>query len=240
MTQSDTRTSLEASADGDVSRPELGEGRRADAIPLATDNRFVRGVGPMRAKAFAKLLKALYKLFLDCDCSMVEINPLVVTPDGEVLALDAKFDFDSNALYRHPDIEALRDPSEEDPREVERILLNVARKDSRVAQDPAPVVRFNSFGDSALDFSLRIWTNDLGERWGMVSDMRTEIFEAFKKADVAEMEKSFAKEILFLGEHKLIDLKEPMEEPAIVTKKKMAESYTKLFETIGKKKWSKK
>ena len=70
------------------------------------------------AKQFAKLLSSLYKLFIACDCSMVEINPLVTTPDGRVLALDAKFGFDDNALYRHPDIVAMRDPSEEDPREV--------------------------------------------------------------------------------------------------------------------------
>ncbi|MFT5108311.1 MAG: succinyl-CoA synthetase beta subunit [Pseudoalteromonas tetraodonis] len=88
-----------------------------------------------QAKAFAKLLKALYKLFLDCDCSMVEINPLVVTPTGEVLALDAKFDFDANALYRHPDIAALRDPSEEDPREVEasKYDLNYIGLDGSIA-----------------------------------------------------------------------------------------------------------
>ncbi len=70
------------------------------------------------AKQFAKLLSSLYKLFVACDCSMVEINPLVTTPDGRVLALDAKFGFDDNALYRHPDIVAMRDKSEEDPREV--------------------------------------------------------------------------------------------------------------------------
>lgn len=72
-----------------------------------------------QAKAFGKLLSSLYKLFIDCDCSMVEINPLVITPDGQVLALDAKFGFDDNALYRHPDIKAMRDTEEEDPREVE-------------------------------------------------------------------------------------------------------------------------
>jgi len=72
-----------------------------------------------QAKAFGKLLSSLYKLFIQCDCSMVEINPLVVTPDGQVLALDAKFGFDDNALYRHPDIKAMRDTEEEDPREVE-------------------------------------------------------------------------------------------------------------------------
>jgi len=76
------------------------------------------GLGGAQGKAFGKLLGALYKLFTSCDCSMVEINPLVTTPDGQVLALDAKFGFDDNALYRHPDIEALRDPEEEDPREV--------------------------------------------------------------------------------------------------------------------------
>jgi succinyl-CoA synthetase beta subunit len=70
------------------------------------------------AKQFAKLLSNLYKLFVSCDCSMLEINPLVTTPDGRVLALDAKFGFDDNALYRHPDIVAMRDKSEEDPREV--------------------------------------------------------------------------------------------------------------------------
>jgi succinyl-CoA synthetase beta subunit len=70
------------------------------------------------AKQFSKLLSNLYKLFVSCDCAMVEINPLVTTPDGRVLALDAKFGFDDNALYRHPDIVAMRDKSEEDPREV--------------------------------------------------------------------------------------------------------------------------
>jgi succinyl-CoA synthetase beta subunit len=70
-------------------------------------------------KAAAKLFSALYRTFIDLDCSLVEVNPLVVTTKGEVLALDAKFDFDDNALYRHPEIAAMRDPAEEDPREVE-------------------------------------------------------------------------------------------------------------------------
>jgi succinyl-CoA synthetase beta subunit len=70
------------------------------------------------AKQFGKLLSNLYKLFVSLDCSMVEINPLVTTPDGRVLALDAKFGFDDNALFRHPEIVAMRDKEEEDPREV--------------------------------------------------------------------------------------------------------------------------
>lgn len=80
----------------------------------------IKGLGLEKdaAQQFAKLIKALYKLFLDCDCAMVEINPLVETTDGRILALDAKFGFDDNALYRHPDIEAYRDTDEEDPREV--------------------------------------------------------------------------------------------------------------------------
>src|SRR5213080_4216204 len=66
-----------------------------------------------------KLFEGLYRTFLAFDCSMVEVNPLVVTTSGDVLALDAKFNFDDNALYRHPEVAALRDVAEEDPREVE-------------------------------------------------------------------------------------------------------------------------
>jgi succinyl-CoA synthetase beta subunit len=65
-----------------------------------------------------KIMTALVRVFLDKDCSLAEINPLVVTPQGEVLALDAKVTFDDNALFRHPDIEALRDISEENPAEL--------------------------------------------------------------------------------------------------------------------------
>jgi succinyl-CoA synthetase beta subunit len=70
------------------------------------------------ARQFGRLLHSLYKLFIECDCSMVEINPVVVTTDDHVYALDAKFNFDDNALYRHPEISAMRDKEEEDPREV--------------------------------------------------------------------------------------------------------------------------
>jgi succinyl-CoA synthetase beta subunit len=88
-----------------------------------------------QAKQFGKLLKRLYKLFIQCDCSMLEINPLVVTPDGNVLALDAKFGFDDNALYRHPEIMAYHDPEEEDPREVEAAKheLNYIGLDGNIA-----------------------------------------------------------------------------------------------------------
>jgi succinyl-CoA synthetase beta subunit len=77
------------------------------------------GFDSSQIKPAAKLFAALYSTFIALDCSMVEVNPLVVTTKGEVLALDAKFNFDDNALYRHPDIAAMRDTAEEDPREVE-------------------------------------------------------------------------------------------------------------------------
>src|SRR5205807_31208 len=64
------------------------------------------------------IMTALARVFLDKDCSLAEINPLVVTPTGDVLALDAKMSFDDNALFRHPSIERLRDESEENPAEL--------------------------------------------------------------------------------------------------------------------------
>jgi succinyl-CoA synthetase beta subunit len=72
-----------------------------------------------------KLFTNLFKLFLSADCSMVEINPLVITTDGRLMALDAKFNFDDNALFRHPEIVAMRDKSEEDPREVAASEFNL-------------------------------------------------------------------------------------------------------------------
>jgi succinyl-CoA synthetase beta subunit len=66
-----------------------------------------------------QFLMALAKCFLECDCSLVEINPLVITEAGDVVALDAKIGFDDNGLFRHPELRELRDPSEEDPRETE-------------------------------------------------------------------------------------------------------------------------
>ena len=74
--------------------------------------------GPLLRQA-TKLITNVYKLFTALDCSLVEINPLVVTTDDRVCALDAKFNFDDNALYRHPEIMEKRDETEEDPREVE-------------------------------------------------------------------------------------------------------------------------
>src|SRR4029079_18162731 len=77
------------------------------------------GFESSQVKTASKLFKGLYRTFIAYDCSMVEVNPLVITKKSEVLALDAKFNFDDNALYRHPEIAAMRDRAEEDPREVE-------------------------------------------------------------------------------------------------------------------------
>ena len=77
------------------------------------------GFESSQLKSASKLFEGLYRTFVAYDCSMVEVNPLVVTTGGNVLALDAKFNFDDNALYRHPEIAAMRDVAEEDPREVE-------------------------------------------------------------------------------------------------------------------------
>ncbi|WDP83844.1 MAG: ADP-forming succinate--CoA ligase subunit beta [Desulfobacter sp.] len=76
-------------------------------------------------KSFSGLLANLYKMFAATDCSMLEINPLILTSDDQVLALDAKVDFDSNALYRHKDLLELRDLTEEDPLEVEASKFNL-------------------------------------------------------------------------------------------------------------------
>jgi succinyl-CoA synthetase beta subunit len=80
---------------------------------------------PDVAKQFNGLLNNLYKLFVALDCSLVEINPLVVTAEKTIIALDAKIDIDSNALYRHKDLLELRDTDEEDPLEVEASKYNL-------------------------------------------------------------------------------------------------------------------
>jgi succinyl-CoA synthetase beta subunit len=77
------------------------------------------GFESSQLKSASKLFEGLYRTFIAYDCSMVEVNPLVLTTKGDVLALDAKFNFDDNALYRHSEIAALRDIAQEDPREVE-------------------------------------------------------------------------------------------------------------------------
>ena len=82
-------------------------------------------LSPEVAKQFYSMLANLYRLFISRDCSLVEINPLVVTEEKSIVALDAKIDIDSNGLYRQKDLEELRDTDEEDPLEVEASRFNL-------------------------------------------------------------------------------------------------------------------
>jgi len=84
---------------------------------------------------FSKIVNGLYRLFMEKDASLVEVNPLIVTTDGRVLALDAKLNLDDNALFRHPDLAAMRDTSQEDPRENEarQHELNYVSLDGNIA-----------------------------------------------------------------------------------------------------------
>ncbi len=96
---------------------------------------FKLGLSGAEAKNAAKLIRSLFNCFWDTDASMVEVNPLVTTPTGEVLALDAKVSFDDNALFRHPEIVELRDLNEEDSKEIEasKHELNYIALDGNIA-----------------------------------------------------------------------------------------------------------
>ncbi|MEM7673555.1 MAG: ADP-forming succinate--CoA ligase subunit beta [Verrucomicrobiota bacterium] len=137
-----------ASTEGGVDIEEVAEKTPEKIVTIKVDPAIGIQFYQMREIAFAlglstkdqlkqmgKLLGGLYKLFWDKDCNMVEINPLVTTPDGDIVALDAKVNFDSNALYRHSDILALRDLTEEDPKEVEasKFDLNYVALDGNIA-----------------------------------------------------------------------------------------------------------
>ena len=95
---------------------------------------FAIGIGPALVGKATALLDGVYRAFEALDASLVEINPLVVTADGQVLALDAKVAFDDNALFRHPEVRELRDLAEEDPLEVEasKHSLNYIRLDGNI------------------------------------------------------------------------------------------------------------
>jgi succinyl-CoA synthetase beta subunit len=95
---------------------------------------FGLGLQGKQIGAATKFMLAMYKAFVSLDASIVEINPLVVTGAGDVLALDAKMNFDDNALFRHPDVADMRDESEEDPTEVEaaKHSLNYVKLDGSI------------------------------------------------------------------------------------------------------------
>ena len=95
---------------------------------------FGLGLEGTQIKNCAKFMKRLYKLFVDLDCSIVEINPLVVNTDDEIIALDAKINFDSSGLFRHKEIEELRDTNEEEPLETRanKVGLNYIKLDGKI------------------------------------------------------------------------------------------------------------
>jgi succinyl-CoA synthetase beta subunit len=125
------KVAVMACAEGGVEIEEIAARSPEKILKAAVDP--LLGMQPFQARALAMglglekpllrkavpFLLALYRAFMENDASLVEINPLVVTKQGDILALDAKMNFDANALYRHSDIEAMRDETEEDPRELE-------------------------------------------------------------------------------------------------------------------------
>src|SRR5499427_5552344 len=119
-----------ASADGGMDiEPGVG------IVPFeARQLGFAIGLDGPQVNKFVKLASALYDAFIATDASLVEINPLVVTADGDLLALDAKMNFDDNALYKHPDIREFRDLGEEDPLEIEasKSSLNYIHLDGNI------------------------------------------------------------------------------------------------------------
>lgn len=95
---------------------------------------FGLGIDKQLVNKAVKFMMGLYQAFVDSDCSMAEINPLVITKDGNIMALDAKMGFDDNGLFRHKDVHDMRDLDEEDPKEVEasRYSLNYVALDGNI------------------------------------------------------------------------------------------------------------
>ena len=147
MDRATSKPVIIASTEGGVDIEEVAESSPEKITKILIDPAL--GIRPYQARqvAFAlqlsgdsfkqcvKLVTKLYHFFWTKDCSQVEVNPLVLTPTGDVLALDAKVNFDANALFRHPDVVELRDLTEEDPKEVEasKFDLNYIALDGNVA-----------------------------------------------------------------------------------------------------------
>ena len=140
------RVTIMASSEGGMEIEEVAEHHPEKIIRVAIDPAagiwgfhgrrlaYALGLTGKQVAAFGKFVTALYEAFIALDCAIVEINPLVVTGAGEIVALDAKVSFDDNALYRHPDIEKLRDEAEEDPKELEaaKHSLNYVALDGQI------------------------------------------------------------------------------------------------------------
>ncbi len=141
-----SRITIMASTEGGVEIEEVAAKHPEKILKVAVDP--AAGIQAFHARKIAfglglegnqigscvKFVTAMYKAFVDLDCSIVEINPLVVTGAGDVIALDAKMNFDDNALFRHKDVEAMRDEDEEDPAELEagKHNLNYIKLDGNI------------------------------------------------------------------------------------------------------------
>ena len=132
------RVTMMASSEGGMDIEEVAEHnpnaiKKVDIDPTtglgawqARELAFAIGMGPEVINKTVKFMMGLYEAFIKCDCSIAEINPLVVTKENDVLCLDAKMNFDSNALYRQPSILEMRDLSEEEPTEIEASKFDLA------------------------------------------------------------------------------------------------------------------
>ncbi len=129
LDRAEEKLSIIASTEGGMDIEEVAENTPDKIITVAVPGsgelpdyvarRVGYGLGfePEQVKKLTSLLKGLFRLFIEKDCSLAEINPLVSTAEGDLFALDCKLNFDDNALYRHPEVAELRDPEEEDARE---------------------------------------------------------------------------------------------------------------------------
>ncbi len=140
------RVTIMASTEGGMEIEEVAEHHPEKIIRVAVDPAtgisgfharrlaFALGLAGKQVATFGRFIDAMYRAFVSLDCDIIEINPLVVTGAGEVVALDAKVSFDDNALFRHPELEKLRDEAEEDPKELEaaRHSLNYVALDGTI------------------------------------------------------------------------------------------------------------
>ena len=140
------RVTIIASTEGGMEIEEVAHNTPEKIVKVAVDPAtgiqgyhtrkvaFALGLEGKQVGAAAKFIQAAYQAFVDLDCAIVEINPLIVTGSGDILALDAKMNFDDNALFRHKDVEELRDEAEEDPAEIEaaKHSLNYVKLDGNI------------------------------------------------------------------------------------------------------------
>ncbi len=141
-----SRVTLMASVEGGMEIEEVAENHPEKIIRAAIDPvtgmmgfharkvAYALGLEGKQIASFVKFTLAMYEAYMKLDCAVIEINPLVVTGAGDIVALDAKVSFDDNALYRHPDLEKLIDETEEDPKELEaaRHGLNYVALDGNI------------------------------------------------------------------------------------------------------------